>query len=485
MHKELPTNFGEYKWYLFEKIPQCPFWFVCSPLVAYVNRLHQIYGVGHFRGVYLFKDGDFFMYKVEGELEGGGKKILEKDKQDKKLLLSLLDESDRLSDVLILEVEKMKKIDIERADQRDLANIFESLYKIHEDLWIRGQTVNLLEHGYSLVGLYLRELLVEDGILEDKLVEVINLITTPEYFSYAQKEEQEIVALSQKDYSDQDVQHHWEKWAWLGYNWLGPVYEKEYFQDRIALLSQDPFVKKLFVSEEEYRATLQEQKQKLHLSDETWRVAHVLARIVHAKSLRVDASWMFYWIIESLFRKIGKDHFLSFKQVQFLKPEEITALLRGVPVDVGLSNGRQKAYAIFFEEGKMTEFYGEIVVQMFDILESKLPVVDMKNNELKGEVGSPGIATGQVKIINTPEDIAKMCEGDVLVSHTTNPRLVPAMKMACAIVADVGGATSHAAIIARELKKPCVIGTKSATKVLKDGDLVEVDAEKGIVRKLS
>jgi pyruvate,water dikinase len=64
----------------------------------------------------------------------------------------------------------------------------------------------------------------------------------------------------------------------------------------------------------------------------------------------------------------------------------------------------------------------------------------------------------------------------------TVPDLVSAMKRAAAIVTDEGGVTCHAAIISRELKKPCIIGTKVATKVFKDGDLVEVDANKGIVR---
>lgn len=64
----------------------------------------------------------------------------------------------------------------------------------------------------------------------------------------------------------------------------------------------------------------------------------------------------------------------------------------------------------------------------------------------------------------------------------TSPWYLPAMKKATAIVTDEGGITCHAAIVSRELKKPCIIGTKIATKVLKDGDLVEVDANKGIVR---
>ena len=78
----------------------------------------------------------------------------------------------------------------------------------------------------------------------------------------------------------------------------------------------------------------------------------------------------------------------------------------------------------------------------------------------------------------------KMKDGDILVSISTQPDLLPAMKKAAAFITDQGGVTSHAAIVAREMKTPCVIATKIATKVLKDGDIVEVDADKGIVRKI-
>ena len=69
-------------------------------------------------------------------------------------------------------------------------------------------------------------------------------------------------------------------------------------------------------------------------------------------------------------------------------------------------------------------------------------------------------------------------------THMTTPDFVPAMRRAAAIVTDEGGVTCHAAIIARELKKPCVVGTKHATQIFKDGDMVEVDANAGIVRKV-
>ena len=71
-----------------------------------------------------------------------------------------------------------------------------------------------------------------------------------------------------------------------------------------------------------------------------------------------------------------------------------------------------------------------------------------------------------------------------MVSHTTNPNIVPAMKKAKAIVTNAGGVTCHAAVVSRELKIPCVVGTKIATQALKDGDQIEVDASKGLVKKI-
>ncbi len=78
-----------------------------------------------------------------------------------------------------------------------------------------------------------------------------------------------------------------------------------------------------------------------------------------------------------------------------------------------------------------------------------------------------------------------MKKGDILVTSMTTPDYVPAMEKALAFVTDEGGLSCHAAIVAREMKKPCIIGTKIATKVLKENDLVEVDANKGIIKKLN
>jgi len=108
-----------------------------------------------------------------------------------------------------------------------------------------------------------------------------------------------------------------------------------------------------------------------------------------------------------------------------------------------------------------------------------------KEIELKGISACKGKATGHVKIVLNPRQGLDFNEGDILITGMTSPDFVLLMNKAAAIVTELGGITCHAAIVAREMGKPCIISTKIATKVFKDGDLVEVDADKGIVRKLS
>jgi len=103
---------------------------------------------------------------------------------------------------------------------------------------------------------------------------------------------------------------------------------------------------------------------------------------------------------------------------------------------------------------------------------------------LKGIGVSAGVVKGKVRIIKGAKDASSFNEGDILVTEITDPTMVIMMSKAGAMVTDIGGMTSHPAIVSRELGIPCVVNTKEATKILKDGDLIEVDGEKGIIKKL-
>lgn len=101
--------------------------------------------------------------------------------------------------------------------------------------------------------------------------------------------------------------------------------------------------------------------------------------------------------------------------------------------------------------------------------------------EIKGSIASRGKVQGKVKIVLSSPDFHKMEQGDILVTSMTRPDFAPVFHKCGAIVTNEGGITCHAAIISREMKIPCIIGTGNATKILKDGDMVEVDADKGVV----
>jgi pyruvate,water dikinase len=96
-----------------------------------------------------------------------------------------------------------------------------------------------------------------------------------------------------------------------------------------------------------------------------------------------------------------------------------------------------------------------------------------------------GIAKGPAKIVRNKFELGKIQKGDIMISVTTHPEYVPAMSRAAAIVTDEGGLTCHAAIVAREINTPCIVGSKVSTKAFKDGDMVEVDAIKGTIKKIA
>jgi phosphoenolpyruvate synthase/pyruvate phosphate dikinase len=144
---------------------------------------------------------------------------------------------------------------------------------------------------------------------------------------------------------------------------------------------------------------------------------------------------------------------------------------------------RKKNFIIYYNFNEPVVLQG-IEVENYLKEKSFLNLQLYKEDKISGKIAYKGIKTGRVKIIKTSDENHKVENGDVVVSIMTIPSFIPALEKASAFVTDEGGITCHAAIVAREMGKPCIIGTKIATKVLKDGDLVEVDAERGIVKIL-
>lgn len=118
------------------------------------------------------------------------------------------------------------------------------------------------------------------------------------------------------------------------------------------------------------------------------------------------------------------------------------------------------------------------------IFKIKFKIKKFDSAILQGSIAQKGIARGFVRRVMGHKQIGEFKQGEILVSSMTIPDFLPAMKKAAAIVTNEGGVLCHAAILARELQKPCIIGTKFATHILRDGDYIEVDANNGIIKFL-
>lgn len=191
----------------------------------------------------------------------------------------------------------------------------------------------------------------------------------------------------------------------------------------------------------------------------------------------------YYWYF--LFKAIADYFHIKTDEVGYLIFDEIRQALTTGRLDKKIIARRKKFGCILTADLKRSRMkvvdknaYAKYLKIAKQVDEIKGTIV------IKGIIANQGIVSGRVCTIRHYKDVFKIKSGDILVANTTHPNYLLGMKKAAAFVTDEGGIASHAAIVAREMKKPCIVGAKIATKVLKDGDLVEVDANKGIVRKI-
>ncbi len=185
--------------------------------------------------------------------------------------------------------------------------------------------------------------------------------------------------------------------------------------------------------------------------------------------------WSFLFDAIAAYLRMERD------DVGYLSIAEIREAVReGKAEQKRIEERSQGCVATIAEDGKTIKVISSIPARYRRIAD-EVAAKDAKGI-VHGIPAQPGNAKGKVRIISCTHDIRRVREGDILVANTTHPDYLPAMHKAAAFVTNEGGIASHAAIVARERKVPCIVGTKNATSVLKDGMIVEVDAREGVVR---
>lgn len=186
-----------------------------------------------------------------------------------------------------------------------------------------------------------------------------------------------------------------------------------------------------------------------------------------------------YKIDEEIEKRIKK--VLPSKYIKYYKVMTIKEIFGNKEIDEEELKLREEGFALFNGNIILKENLKEFFEQnnMNIILKDEEKIID--SSLIRGAIAYPGKVIGKAKIVYTIEDTEKIKEGDIIISPMTVPNFIDAVKRASAIVTDEGGTVCHAALIAREFRKTCIVGTRNATKILKDNMIIEVDGNNGVV----
>ncbi|MFH1900183.1 MAG: PEP-utilizing enzyme [Patescibacteria group bacterium] len=201
-----------------------------------------------------------------------------------------------------------------------------------------------------------------------------------------------------------------------------------------------------------------------------------------------DEIWNYMgYSAKPLLNEVAKRLNITYKQLVEMDTVEIIDYLnKGKAIESGFKKIltlRLKDSAFLMIDGKVSILVGK-KLQEYRKQENQGVIKKVKSNIIKGQCASAGKAQGRAVLVRGVSDLTKVKKGNIMVAKSTVPSFVPAMEKAAAIITEMGGLLSHAAIVSRELNTPCVVGIESVMDMFKDGDLVEVDATKGLVKKL-
>lgn len=306
--------------------------------------------------------------------------------------------------------------------------------------------------------------------------------------SYITKQEIAIIKVSLKTkITTQDIAklHHSFWWTSLGWENM-QINNKKYFEQQVKKYKKQKNTKKKLQELQTRDKKIKQERRKLikqyNFSKDIEYWLWILDKYTYfhdiRKEMQVQTMYTFYLLMSEVARRLNLDK----EDLEWLLVDEIKDLLNGQALDND-EVVRRKQATCFISHGDTFDLYSGQSAK--EKLKKYIPNINKNINKFKGIGVTQGKIRGRVKVCaGAQEAFSKIKTGDILVCGMTLPDYVPAMKKSAAIITDEGGITCHAAIISRELNIPCVVGTKIATQVLQDNDLVDLDANNGIIKKI-
>jgi phosphohistidine swiveling domain-containing protein len=220
-------------------------------------------------------------------------------------------------------------------------------------------------------------------------------------------------------------------------------------------------------------------QKKVNIPNEIKYLKNALQIGIYSRNRMKELSQQIWYYFDFLAERMAKDLKITKSDFYQLSYHEVFDSYKNKKLVINKIEikKRHQGFVTGLLDNKLIILTGPKVSQLYKFFNNVNGV-----KQFSGTVASRGKVLGRAKIINNLKEFSKFKKGDILVTPMTSPDFVVIMKKAKAIVTDEGGLSCHAAIISRELGVPCIIGTKVATKVIKDNNKIEVDANKGLVR---
>lgn len=367
---------------------------------------------------------------------------------------------------------KIDKLDMPQLSLAAFRDVLESFCEAVEKFWIHVIVPELANYGSAEFLDKELKRFIKDSY---ERASVMETLTAPEALSFFQEEEVDL-------FKTADIKKHQRRYFWLKNSYSAvSVLAAEFFEDRKKELPAD-----LLHTLRQKRVKILKDKKdvvkKYRLPQRIKEYADaIVAGIEWQDARKKDVLIYLHYkkrFIDEASKRLGiaKDDLLNFHA------REICEMLGGKKFSKEIIS-RRSAFGYATAPGSIVPLSKAAACRYWAL--SMRERVPRNIQQLKGIVVSKGIGSvrGIVRILLDPYAADSFLEGEVLVAPMTTPEYIFAIKKSCAVVTDTGGLTSHAAVVSRELGKPCIVGTKYATKIFKDGDRVEVDMSTGVVRK--
>ncbi len=425
----------------------------------------------------------------------------ENDKEDfdKKIINSFIKDRRRFYKYFLL-YEKTRKKFIEAARRIYTRNLGEAPNSILTKLYNNFEKAN---SEFMLIGQYVAFNLIEmiPQILEEKLrvkkfsekeIQKVFFVVLSPFKTKATSKMEEDVARYASNVKERKISiRNAAKVLTKKYNWLPamvsdtPLWEEDFFTNRVKEEIKNKHFEETLKKIKELQNETKEKRRefaKLLIKHPKFKNIFIIAnKLIELKDGRDEARRFAYFLSRKIFYEIARRAKVTIEDILAFSPSEILDFLqKNIPLNPAEIKHRKESFILLYKNNKFQIYSGKKADEF--VRENLSEKEKIEQKEFSGISASLGMARGKVSVVWDRKDLFKVKDGEILVAITTHPDYLLAMKRAKAIVTDEGGLTSHAAIVSRELKIPCIVGTKIATKILRDGQLVEVDANKGIVR---